>query len=168
MTRRDFIQKWGTYVLGLFPIWVLDCYILSRYPMMGTTPILLPLTVAAVATLEGQVGGGAFGMGVGFLWETTYPNGWGAMIFVLTLLGYLAGTGVQYVLQKGFFGFFICSIALLMAVEGVTLLGWLISGKASTLLLLPLMGKQIALTLVYTPLVYLIFQKVFSKVRKLH
>ena len=62
MTRRDQIYKWCIYALGLFPIWVLDAFVLSRYPLLGITPTLLPLAVSAVAVLEGgalgPVGGG--------------------------------------------------------------------------------------------------------------
>ena len=42
MTRRDLIQKWLTYTLGLLPVWLLDAYILPRYPLYGMTPMLLP------------------------------------------------------------------------------------------------------------------------------
>lgn len=164
MTRRDQIYKWIIYALGLLPIWLLDCYFLSRYPVEGTTPMLLPLTVAAVATLEGQMAGGIFGMAVGFLWETTYPQGFGAMIFVLTLFGYYGGKGVQYVLKKGFFGYFISSTAILLGVETLIVLSWLVTGKANQVELIPLAGKQMVLTLLYSPLVYWIFQKVFKKV----
>ena len=31
MTTRDQIHKWLFYALGLFPIWVLDAFVLSRY-----------------------------------------------------------------------------------------------------------------------------------------
>ncbi len=48
MTRRDQIYKWCIYALGLFPIWVLDAFVLSRYPLLGITPTLLPLAVSAV------------------------------------------------------------------------------------------------------------------------
>lgn len=57
MTRRDQIYKWCIYALGLFPIWVLDAFVLSRYPLLGITPTLLPLAVSAVAVLEGALPG---------------------------------------------------------------------------------------------------------------
>ena len=46
MTRRDQLFKWAVYALGLLPIWVLDAFVLSRYPLFGVTPILLPVAVA--------------------------------------------------------------------------------------------------------------------------
>lgn len=164
MTRENFMKKWLFYALGLLPIWMLDCYFLSRYPVYGTTPILLPLAVAAVATMEGQLPGGVFGMWVGFLWATTYPTDYALMIFLLTLFGYLAGTGVQYVLKKGFFGFFICSLSILLGVELCLALGHLLKGRANEVEVVTLAGKQIALTLLYSPLVYGIFRRIFALV----
>ena len=57
MTRRDQLFKWAVYALGLLPVWVLDAFVLSRYPLFGVTPILLPVAAAAVAVLEGAAGG---------------------------------------------------------------------------------------------------------------
>lgn len=164
MTTQRLIRKWLVYVLGFLPLWMLDCYILSRYPIYGVTPLLLPLTVAAVATLEGPVGGGGFGMWVGFLWQTTYPVSPSGMIFFLTLFGMFAGIWVQYGLQKGFLGFFISGSALLVAVEALWLLDWFLRGFGDLFLLLSLAGRQTLLTLCYTPVIYLQFQKIFKKV----
>ena len=49
MTRSDFIIKWGVYTLALVPVWILELYVLSRYPLFGVKPMLLPLAVVAVA-----------------------------------------------------------------------------------------------------------------------
>ena len=42
MTSRDQLHKWAAYLLGLLPIWLLDAFILPRYPVLGLTPVLLP------------------------------------------------------------------------------------------------------------------------------
>ena len=68
MTRRDQLFKWAVYALGLLPIWVLDAFVLSRYPLFGVTPILLPVAAAAVAVLEGAAGGAGFGLWIGLIW----------------------------------------------------------------------------------------------------
>lgn len=166
MTRRDFIAKWFVYGLGLFPIWVLDCYILSRYPVYGVTPILLPLAVAAVASLEGQMAGGAFGMWVGFVWETTYPGGAGLMVFVLTISGYIAGTTVQFGLKKGFFGYFLCACSILVGVEAVNIIIAVVREVGTVVQIVPFAIQEMMLTICYTPIVYGIFHKVFRKIGK--
>ena len=64
VTRRNLLHKWSVYALGLLLVWVLDAYILPRYPVFGISPMLLPLAAAAVAVLEGTHAGAGFGMAV--------------------------------------------------------------------------------------------------------
>ena len=95
MTRRDQIHKWFFYALGLFPIWVLDAYILNRLPVFGVIPMLLPLAVVSVAVLEGAYAGTGFGLAVGLLWELSYPGGFGALVFGMALAGMAVGAVTQ-------------------------------------------------------------------------
>ena len=62
MTRQDQMYKWSIYALGLLPIWILDAYLLGRYPIMGVKPMLLMLAVVTVAVLEGALAGAGFGL----------------------------------------------------------------------------------------------------------
>lgn len=164
MTSRHTIKKWMYYLMGLLPLWMLDCYILTRYPVSGVNALLLPLAVTAVAMLEGRLAGGIFGLWVGFLWVTTYPVSMVTMIFFMTLFGFCAGAWVESGLQKGFVGFVICTTAMLTAVECIILGSALQQGLGDMMLRVPLAGKQILYTLCYTPVVYLVFQTVFHKV----
>ena len=109
MTRRDFIRKWLVYALGLLPVWLLDAYILPRYPLYGASPMLLPLAVAAVAVLEGAYSGTGFGLAVGLLWELAYPGGFGGLVFFLALAGMVMGAVSQYALSQSFPGCLICA-----------------------------------------------------------
>ena len=61
MTTQDWLYKWFRYALALLPVWWLDAYLLSRWPVWGVTPVLLPVAVAAVSVLEGISGGAGFG-----------------------------------------------------------------------------------------------------------
>ena len=66
MTTRDFCIKWLAYGLALLPVWLLELFVLSRYPFMGIKPMLLPLAAVAVAALEGPSGGAGFGLACAF------------------------------------------------------------------------------------------------------
>lgn len=121
MTRRDLVHKWFFYSLGLLPVWLLDAYILPRYPLWGISPMLLPLAAAAVAVLEGAYAGTGFGMGVGLLWELTYPGGFGGLVFGMALAGMLMGAVSQYALSQSFPGCLICSAGVLAPWTGC---GW--------------------------------------------
>ena len=109
MTRRDQIHKWFVYALALVPVWLLDEFVLNRVPLFGVVPMLLPLTVVAVAVLEGSVAGAGFGMAVGLLWELAYPGGSGILVFGMTLAGMLTGSIAQYALSQSFVSCLLCS-----------------------------------------------------------
>ena len=82
MTTKDFFIKWLAYTLALLPLWFLQELLLSRYPLMGVKPMLLPLCTVAVATLEGALGGAGFGLGVGLLFDASSAGALEAMLSV--------------------------------------------------------------------------------------
>ena len=155
MTRRDQIYKWCIYALGLFPIWVLDAFVLSRYPLLGITPTLLPLAVSAVAVLEGALPGSGFGLAVGLLWT---------LVFGMALAGFLVGIVSQYALNQNFLGCLICSAAVLAVQEVVRLLAGLFTQIAPIQSLLQVAVPEFLWSLCWMPLVYLIFRSIFRRV----
>lgn len=164
MTRRDQFHKWLIYALGLFPIWLLDAYILPRYPLMGISPMLLPLSVAAVAVLEGAYAGTGFGMAVGLLWELTYPGGFGGLVFGMALAGMVMGAVSQYALSQSFPGCLICSAGLLMALDGFRIALRLLSHSSTLSPLLQIAIPEFFYTLVWTPLIWLLFRAIYRRV----
>ena len=78
MTRRDLLFKWTVYGLGLLALWMLDAFLLPRYPIWGITPILLVPALVSVAVMEGAYAGTGFGLAVGLLWEAAYAGGFGS------------------------------------------------------------------------------------------
>ena len=145
-------------------MWVLDAYILPRFPLFGVSPTLLPAAVAAVAVLEGGVNGAGFGMGVGLLWELTYPGGFGALIFGLALAGFLAGKAAQVVLSQSFAGYLFCAGAVLGVLEGLRVLRGYITRSAGLGVLLRVAVPEVLLSLAWAPAVYLIFWLVYDRV----
>ena len=109
MTRSDFIIKWGVYTLALVPVWILELYVLSRYPLFGVKPMLLPLAVVAVAVLEGSTAGGGFGLFVGVLCDACYHDTFGGMTLGLCLVGVCAGAVSRYALRQNLLGCLLCS-----------------------------------------------------------
>ena len=148
MTRRDFIHKWSVYALGLLPVWVLDEYLLPRYPLFGAVvPMLLPLAVAAVSVLEGASAGTGFGMAVGLLWELAYPGGFGGLVFYLALAGMAMGVVSQYALNQAFPGCLICSVGVLGLLD-----------------CLRVAVPEFLWSLAWTPLVWLLFRTIYRRV----
>ncbi|MCI9158341.1 MAG: rod shape-determining protein MreD [Lawsonibacter sp.] len=164
MTRRDLIHKWAVYALGLLPVWVLDAYILSRYPLWGTSPMLLPLAVAAVAVLEGAYAGTGFGLAVGLLWELAYPGGFGGLVFYLALAGMAMGAVSQYALSQSFAGCLICSAGVLGVLDLLRVARGLLVDLASLSDLLQVAAPEFFWSLAWTPLVWLLFRSIYRRV----
>lgn len=164
MTRQDRIIKWLVYILGLLPIWILDAFLLGRWPLSGVSPVLLPLAAAAVAVLEGAFSGACFGLGVGLLWVLGYPGAEPWLILFMAVAGMLCGALAQGALTQTFVGYFICSAGTLAALEALRILWRLFIQLASLPVLLEVAGKELLWTMVWTPLVYFIFHLVFRRV----
>ena len=164
MTRRDFIHKWLVYALGLLPVWLLDAYILPRYPLYGASPMLLPLAVAAVAVLEGAYSGTGFGLGVGLLWELAYPGGFGGLVLFLALAGMAMGAVSQYALSQSFIGCLICAAGTVGLLELLRIARGLLTNAAPLSALLEAAAPEFLSSMAWTPLVWLLFRAVYRKV----
>ena len=164
MTRRDLIHKWTVYALGLLPVWVLDAYILSRYPLWGISPMLLPLAVAAVAVLEGAYAGTGSGLAVGLLWELAYPGGFGGLVFYLALAGMVMGAVSQYALSQSFAGCLICSAGALGLLDLLRVARGLLVDLAGLSELLQVAVPEFLWSLAWAPPVWLLFRSIYRKV----
>ena len=164
MTRRDFIHKWFIYALGLVPIWLLDACILPRYPLWGSVPMLLPLAAAAVSGLEGAYSGAGFGLAVGLLWELAYPGGFGGLVFYLALAGMAMGAVSQYALSQSFLGCLICSAGVLGLLDCLRVARMLFINAASLSSLLQVAVPELLWSLIWSPLVWLLFRAIHSHV----
>ncbi len=166
MTTKDFTIKWLAYALALLPIWFLEAFLLSRYPLYGVKPMLLPLCAIAVATLEGATAGTGFALAVGMLFDAMVPGVPGAMIFIMALLGLGAGLLSQYALRQDLLGCFLCSVLALVIMDALRIALRLTMGIAPLRPMLELAGKEILWSLCFVPFVYLVFRWVFRRVPK--
>lgn len=164
MTTQDLVHKWLVYALGLVPIWLLDAFVLNRYTPFGVAPTLIPLAVVAVAVLEGMHAGTGFGLGAGLLWEACVPGGTGIRIIGMALAGMCAGAVARYGLSQSFLGCFLCSLGVLGVMEGVQVAVGLFTLLSQPGPLLSTAGAELAWSLVFTPLIYLVFRLIYNKV----
>ena len=146
------------------PVWLLDEFVLNRVPLFGVVPMLLPLTVVAVAVLEGSVAGAGFGMTVGLLWELAYPGGSGILVFGMTLAGMLTGSIAQYALSQSFVSCLLCSAGVLAMIDGARIVRYLFVQAETLDVLLQVAASEIAVSLCFTPFIYLLFRMVFRRV----
>ena len=164
MTRRDLFHKWFVYALGLLPVWLLDAYILPRYPLFGVSPMLLPSAVVAVSVLEGAYAGTGFGLAVGLLWELAYPGGFGGLVVAMALVGMVTGGLSQYALSQSLPGCLLCVAGVLVLLDGFQVAGKLIANTAGLAELLQAAVPECLLSLAWAPAVYLLFRAVYRRV----
>lgn len=165
MTTRDFGIKWLAYSLALLPVWLLELFVLSRYPLLGVKPMLLPLAAVAVAALEGPVGGAGFGIAAGILFDASAGLS-GLGVALLTAIGLGAGLLARYVLRQNLLGCFLCSVLALLFLDVFRILPRLLLEVAPIQVLLNLAGREMLWSLCFVPPVYLIFRWVFDRVPK--
>jgi len=164
VTRQAWLHKWFSYALALLSVWWLDAYILSRWPVFGVTPILLPVAVTAVSVLEGVSGGAGFGLGTGLIWAAAYPGGHGGRVLLLTLMGMFTGALAQYALAQTLLGCLLCSAAVLAVTELIRMAQELFFLRAQLWPALCAAAPQLLWTLCWVPAVYGIFYRVFTRV----
>lgn len=154
MTRRDFIYKWALYGLALLPVWWLDVYVLNRVPLLGVSPMLLPLAAVAVAVQEGAVGGAGFGLAVGLLCSAAYAGSSGGIVLGVCLVGWCSGAATQYVLNQNFGGCLLCSLCALAALDAARILTRLVHGLGGLPAMLRLSGLEILWSMAFVFLLY--------------
>ena len=162
MTRHDFMVKWTFFAAALLPVWILESYVFARVPLFGVKPMLLPLAVVAVATLEGPASGGAFGLAVGILCDALY-GGAGSMTLGLTLVGVGAGFTAKYLLRQNLLGCFLCAVGGLCAIDVCRVLRRLLTRAAALEPMLLVAGKEILWSLIFVAPIYLLFRWVHER-----
>lgn len=166
MTSKDFSIKWLAYALALAALWVVDAFLLSRIPVFGVRPMLLPLAGAAVAVLEGSAAGAGFGMAVGALFGLSHAEPEGLAILLFSFVGLVLGLLAEHILRQDLSGCLICALLALAAVDGVRILTRLLNSSAPMEAMLTVVGREILLSLCFVPPVYLLFRWVFRRVPK--
>jgi len=164
MTRGDFFYKWFWYAVATIPVWLLDDVLFSHVTLFGVTPVLLPLALAAVAILEGGVGGAGFGMAMGMLCYATWPDARAIIIPGLILAGIVIGSAARYGLKQTAASYFLCSGVLLLFLNVVRILLWQLNHSAPLLLMIKTSGLEILVSLLFAPAIWLLYRKVFDRV----
>lgn len=162
MTRQEFIKKWLIYGLLLLFTAFLQRRFFGRLRLFGVMPVLLPLAVMALASLEGAAGGAGFGVAAGAL--STYLDGSSAWaVLLLCLCGLVTGLLAQHVLSRSFFGYVLCCLGAMLLREGwLILLHWY-RDAVHPLTLLRVAAPELVCTMLVSPLLYVMFRFLYYR-----
>ena len=94
--------------------YILQDMVFVRLEILGATPLLLPVAVAAVAMFEGSVRGGLFGLIAGILCDASLGQPAVLFTILLTVCGLVVGTLGETVLARGFPSFLACAAGALL------------------------------------------------------
>lgn len=164
MTRDAFLLKWFWYAMAVIPIWLIEDLFFSRFSIFGVTPILLPLAVATVAVLEGSSGGAGFGLAVGLWWSAALPGTQAIAILGSTLIGLICGLISQYRLKQSYVGCLFCSFLSLLVIALWRIVHYMSGGNVSLAPLLRIALPELAVSLLFTLPIYLLFRLVYQRV----
>ena len=176
LNQRDMFFKWLYYAGATLLLVLVQSLVLNRICVWGVHPFLPPLIAAITAMLEGPGEGAAFAGVFGLLCDLTMPG----IIPCFYTLAFLAAALLAAVIAKRFLSQgFLCAVLC----AGLSLL---VTDLLHTLLLaaqfgepaelrqrgveltaaLSLTGREAAVTVVLSPLVYLLLRSVHNRILK--
>ncbi|MDD4715996.1 MAG: rod shape-determining protein MreD [Oscillospiraceae bacterium] len=163
MPIRNWMIKWSVYSLALLLVYFLQTLVTDRILIFGVRPDLIPVAIAAVAVLEGGVGGAGFGLGAGLFSLAVFHSAGILALLIYPLAGALVGLLAEYVLQNTFLSCALCVLIFFTVLELWRILPPLIGGAA----FLPLLGialPEFLYSLLFTLPVYALFRSVYKRV----
>jgi len=156
--------KWSHYGIAALLIFFLERCVFSRLPVMGVTPMMIPLTVVMVAAFEGSTAGAVFGLGAGTLCVICFARLSPWLILGFTLVGLLCGITTQYAISRSLAGCLLCTAMTLGLGDLSRILYWMLFRDASLRPLLGIAVPEIVYSLVLTLPIYFLFSRVYQKV----
>lgn len=167
LNQRDMFFKWLYYAGATLLLVLVQSLVLNRICVWGVHPFLPPLIAAITAMLEGPGEGAAFAGVFGLLCDLTTPG----IIPCFYTLAFLAAALLAAVIAKrflsqGFLRAVLCAgLSLLVTDLLHTLLLTFRQGVELTAAL-SLTGREAAVTVVLSPLVYLLLRSVHNRILK--
>ena len=108
--------------------------------------------------------GAGFGLGAGLLWALAYPGGYGSRVFLLSLAGLECGALCQYVLSQSLAGCMLCAAGVVALLDLQQILRQLLADLADLPALLQVAVPEFLLSLLWTPVIYLLFRAIYRRV----
>ena len=167
LNQRDMFFKWLYYAGATLLLVLVQSLVLNRICVWGVHPFLPPLIAAITAMLEGPGEGAAFAGVFGLLCDLTMP-GIIPCFYTLAFLAaaLLAAVIAKRLLSQGFLCAVLCAgLSLLVTDLLHTLLLTFRQGVELTAAL-SLTGREAAVTVVLSPLVYLLLRSVHNRILK--
>ncbi|NLU23159.1 MAG: hypothetical protein GXW99_00260 [Clostridiales bacterium] len=166
MSRHDLIMKWILYSAGALCVVLIQSLILNHIRILSVHPFLIPMLAAIVASFEGPRDGCVFGLIFGVLCDvTTQPPIPCFYTLAFVLIAFLSALVAKNLIAPGFCCSLVVSAMSLLVTQLFYTLIFTYRSIGSTLGILSLMGRELLISLVLSPLLYLLFSRIHRKMK---
>ena len=167
MTQRELFYKWLFYSLvGLFWVAVQQLLLNQLDFWGGVHPFVLPMLPTMASILEKRQESAFFAIGAGLFCDLLMPGVipcFYTLVFLCSVL--LSGLIAGRVIMPGFLCAFVCSVLNLVLTDVLLILFLTYSTDFSAAQALSLMGRELLLSLPFSPLIFLTFRKIWRWIR---
>ena len=153
--RHDLLNISLLYALVLIVSYLLQAIVFPWLPIFGAKPMILPLTVCAIAIHEGFLRGGAFGLAAGMLCDAALNQPTILFTVLLMVAGVCAGFLADRILSRGFPSFLLCSVVTVLFCTFLQILRPVLFGGASLFVVLWVGLLQVVYSLLFALPCYL-------------
>lgn len=167
MTRRDLFFKWLYYSVATLLLILLQSTLLPAIRLWGVHPFLPPMLVAIAAMLEGPLEGCSFAAVFGLLCDITMP-GVIPCFYTLVLPGCAlpAAMIARRRMRPGYLCALLSSLLAMLLTDLLQMLLMSFQGGVNIPAALSLSGRECLVTVLLSPLVYLLLRSVSRRVMK--
>ena len=166
MSRRDLTVKWALYGAAVLAVVLVQSLVLNYIRVLSVHPFLLPMLVGVIAAFEGPQGGCTFGLVFGALCDMTTQAAIPCFYTLdFVLIAFLSALIAKNLIAPGFFCSLLVSAISLLVTQLFYTLIFTYHNIGSPLGILSLMGRELLVSMVLSPLLYLLFHHVYRKTK---
>lgn len=114
--RNEVLKTAAVLALLLLLTYLLERAVFSCLPILGVSPLLLPLLAVGVGLMGGGLWGCCFGLAAGILCGISAGSGGLMLALTLCVAGFFSGFLGEFVLARGFPSFAVLNLALLLLI----------------------------------------------------
>ena len=156
--RSETLRSTLGLTLVLIVCYLLQGAVFSPLQRFGCAPLLLPLFAVGTGLIANAAWGGVFGLLAGILCDAAMGTDGLAFTVALTAMGFFAGFLGDFVLSRGYPGYFVLCVLTLLICAGVEIFPLLFLRSSVPALLLTAL-KQSAVSLVLTLPLYICLRR---------
>lgn len=164
LIRTEILAKWLLYAAAALAAVLIQGFVLQFLRILGVMPFLYPLLAVLVAMYEGPLGGTVWCLALGVACDLVLPAPIPCFYtMVFPLAGLCAGLIAQSWLPAGLPCSYVVSALAFALTDGFHALLLALTGKPAWAASLEVGCRETAATLIFVPLLYLLFRRVYRK-----